>query len=303
LVALGCEVTVVARSAATRDNALRAGAARTVASLREARGAKGLIVATPNATHAAVIRDCLELGAPVFCEKPLTVDPQSAAAIAALGAGRLFVMEKWRYHPAIEMLGEIARSGELGAVRGLRVVRLQWGSNHLDVDGTWVLLPHDLSILREILGAIPRLASVSGHHVNDWMQHVYDTFGGGAAPKDGTMAPWACIESGVQHPGGDRREVQLYCESGTALMADPYEKHVAIYRSPGKVDRNVPAPEKRAISTEFPLLRELRAFVEHLHGGLPPKTSAAIGAEHVAVIADIRERLGLSRSVAEAGAA
>ena len=45
---------------------------------------------------------------------------------------------------------------------------------------------------------------------------------------------------------------------------------------------------------ELPLLAELRAFVEHLGGGPPPKSSAREGAEIVAVIERLR-RLVLSR--------
>ena len=47
--------------------------------------------------------------------------------------------------------------------------------------------------------------------------------------------------------------------------------------------------ERRPISSEFPLLRELRAFVEHLEGGPPPKSSAAEGVAEVATIARLRE--------------
>jgi len=35
------------------------------------------------------------------------------------------------------------------------------------------------------------------------------------------------------------------------------------------------AVERRPISGEMPLLAELRAFVEHLRGGPPPRSSAA----------------------------
>jgi hypothetical protein len=52
-------------------------------------------------------------------------------------------------------------------------------------------------------------------------------------------------------------------------------------------------PEKRAISTELPLLRELRAFVEHLDGGPPPRSSAQEGAEVVTTIAELRRLAGL----------
>jgi predicted dehydrogenase len=42
------------------------------------------------------------------------------------------------------------------------------------------------------------------------------------------------------------------------------------------------------ISTEMPLLRELRAFVDHLAGGPPPRSSAADGVAVVETIEALR---------------
>jgi hypothetical protein len=47
------------------------------------------------------------------------------------------------------------------------------------------------------------------------------------------------------------------------------------------------AVERRPVSDEQPLLRELRAFLDHLSGGPPPRSSAAEGAETVAIIAGL----------------
>lgn len=287
LVALGADVTVVARSSAAREAATAAGAARTVPAIRNAVGARGIVIATPTITHGEVIRECLGTGLPIYVEKPLAADPAVAAELASAAGERLFVMDKWRYHPAIQALGELARSGELGEVLGLKVVRIQWGSNHGDVDGSWILMPHDLSIVREILGHLPPIRSVVGAHRDGRSMEVNVFLGAG---------PWAFIESATRFPGGDRREVQLFCARGTAVMANSYEPHISIYRNTNPVLRTPPEPERRKIPTEFPLLRELRAFLEYLDGGPPPKSSAQEGAESAAFIGDIRERIGLTRA-------
>src|SRR5947208_1407379 len=88
-------------------------------------------------------------------EKPLASRTGDAERAVALTGNRLFVMDKWRYHPGIEALGALARSGELGPVRAMRTWRLGWGHSHDDVDPIWTLLPHDLSIVLEILGVVP----------------------------------------------------------------------------------------------------------------------------------------------------
>jgi predicted dehydrogenase len=50
------------------------------------------------------------------------------------------------------------------------------------------------------------------------------------------------------------------------------------------------------VSTELPLLRELRAFLDHLDGGPPPLSSAADGAAIVDALATLRELAGLDRT-------
>jgi hypothetical protein len=52
--------------------------------------------------------------------------------------------------------------------------------------------------------------------------------------------------------------------------------------------------ERRPISSELPLERELRAFVGHLTGGPPPLSCATDGAAEVAAIGRLRELAGVA---------
>ena len=119
LIALGCEVPVVARSEASIERAREGGAAEIVADIASLGAVDGVVVATPTSTHAEVVEEALGLGAPVFVEKPLTADVDSARRVAAIAPDRLFVMDKWRYHPGVRELARIAQSGELGPVVGI----------------------------------------------------------------------------------------------------------------------------------------------------------------------------------------
>ena len=123
LVTLGCEVPVVARSQESRARAEGGGARELVGDIASLPRVDGVVVATPTSTHAAVVEEALELGVPIYCEKPLCDDPAAAERLAESGAGRLFVMDKWRYHPGVQELAAIARDGRLGSVSGLRTVR------------------------------------------------------------------------------------------------------------------------------------------------------------------------------------
>jgi len=251
LVSLDCQVTVVVRNEERRRAALEGGAVRAVDRIEDLPAVlAGFVVATPTATHGEAIEALLERNVPIYVEKPLTNDAVSAARIAERGGDRVFVMHKWRYHPGVQLLGEIARSGELGPVIGLRTVRVGWGNPHPDVDGVWILTPHDLSISLEILGSIPEPHSAVAETVNGTASGVVGLLGD---------SPWLALEVSTAHPLR-RREIRLVCRDGVATLSDPYADHVLLTRGEalGDVTRE---DEQRPISTEFPLLRELRAFV------------------------------------------
>lgn len=282
LLGLGCKVTVAVRSEEHGRYAAEHGASAVVKSGADLPAVDGLVVATPISTHAAVVGELLLRNVPIFCEKPITADRASARYLATMAPTRLFVMDKWRYHPGIEALRDIARSGELGPVHGLRTTRVGWGFTHSE-DATWVLIPHELSVALEILGSVPRPKSALVDQVDGRAAGVVGTFGD---------SPWLVSEVSVRHPDR-RREVRLYCRDGVAVLDDPYRDHVLIAWNGDLVGGVRPIVEQRPISTEFPLLRELRAFVEHLNGGPPPRSSALEGLAVVEAIADLRVLAGL----------
>ncbi len=283
LVSLGCRVTVVARSDASRRRAREGGADSIVPSLAELPVIDGAVVAVPSHEHAATVLRLLERAMPIFVEKPLATDPVDAARIVEAGGDRVFVMHKWRYHPGVQALAEIARSETIGPIAGLHCTRIQWGQDHRDVDALWLLAPHDLSIALEILGRLPEpTAAVAdgppGEPVGLNVQCAGD--------------PWLVLELSTRSPVR-RREIRLRGRDGSALLADAYSDHVEIRRArPGR-DVEESEPERRPIPRDMPLLRELGAFVEHLGGGPPPKSSAAEGLGIVRCICAIRSLAGL----------
>jgi predicted dehydrogenase len=281
LVTLGCDVIVADPAEDGRRLGLDGGAVEAVPSPAALPHVDGAIVAVPTPEHAPVIDALLARNVPIFCEKPLTDDRASAARLAREAAGRLFVMDKWRYHPGIELLAEIARSGELGPVRGLRTNRLGWSRPEVDVDPIWLLAPHDLSIAIEVLGRIPAPRAAVAHRLNGMPAMLVGMLGSSEGGDD----IWMALEVSIMSPSV-RREVQLFCRDGVAVLRDAYCDHV-------EVGRAAVGTEKRSISTELPLLRELRAFVEHLAGGPPPKSSAAEAGMTVSALADLRDLAGI----------
>ncbi len=285
LAALGCDVTVAARSAASAARARSAGATATVPALAGLPEVEGIVVTTPTRTHADITAEALARGVPVYVEKPLADDAAVAAQLAAAAPDRLFVMDKWRYHPGVRELARIAAAQELGPVAALHLRRISCGHGYADVDPVWILLPHDLSIALEILGEVPAARWAAEERVG--RQRVGLTAGlGDAVP----------VSAEVSAAGdGHHREVRLVCEDGWAVLPGGYAEALAVLRGP----LAEPAAEHRPIAGELPLLAELRAFVEHLRGGPPPRSSAAEGA---AIVQRIEELGALARTPAEAEA-
>ena len=279
LVSLGCEVPVVARSEASTARAREGLAADVVESIAAFPRLDGAVVATSTTAHAATLDELLGLGIPVFCEKPLTDDPVEASRLAELAPDRLFVMDKWRYHPGVQELAAIARERKLGTVDGLRTCRVGWGSIHDDVDAVWVLAPHDLAIALEIFGTLGTPEAAAAQWLGSSAEQMTALLRGADW--------WHALEVSARSPER-RRVIELHCEDGVAVLAGGWDEHVTVFR-----DGAAGAEEERIETPgELPLLAELGAFVEHLAGGPPPRSSAAEGAAMVAAIAELRALAG-----------
>lgn len=291
LLSLGCDVTVVSSSEAGRQNALEGGATKIVEYVGHLPSVSGVVVATPTSTHAEVIESLLELNVPIFTEKPLTADRESAMRLARQAPERLFVMDKWRYHAGVERLRDIAHAEELGPVHGLRTTRAQWGNPHSDVDISWVLMPHDLAIALEVFGKIPKPRHAFAEQTNGRVTSLLAILGG---ETEGLDEPWLVVEVSSRHPR-HRREVRLHCRDGVATLDDAYSPGIQVTHSRNLSDGQAPESELRPVSQELPLLRELRTFIEHLQGGPAPRSSAAEGALVVSTIADLHSLAGCGK--------
>ena len=291
LLALGAEVAVADPDPEARLHAAAAGASEAVRDLRELGPCDGIVIATPASTHAAVIQQALTGNVPVFVEKPLTNDAPAARLLAGQGRGRLFVMDKWRYHPGIEQLRRIRESRELGRALGMHVLQVGWGSPQRDVDVAWTLLPHSLGIVLEVLGEVPPVKQAFAERLNGAVVGINAVLGD---------EPWVVVEVSERAPA-KRREFRLHCEDGVAWLHDAGAGHIHLARGGPWTGADALHVEERAISGELPLLGELRAFVEHLRGGPEPRSSAEEGALVVERIHELRA-LGVARSGSPAAA-
>lgn len=240
----------------------------------------GFVVATPASTHAVVLDQLLELpSVPVFCEKPFTTDAADAARLAEAYGERLHLMHVWRYHQGVERLAEIAQSGAIGDITGIRSTRANWTSPRTDVDVAWTLLPHDLTIAIAILGDIPtprhaRAELVAGRAVSLW------------ADLGGHEEPWLLIEVSNRY-ADKRREVRVHGTQGVAVL--PGLDADAIEISFGDPLRT----ERATFAGDEPVVSELADFLAHIDGGPAPRCSAEEGVAVVQTVEELRLLAGL----------
>lgn len=135
-----------------------------------------VVIATPPNTHFPIAADCMRNGLGVLVEKPLTLNSEDARNLISIAAENkqvLMVGHTFEYNPAVRTLKEMIDSGELGDIYYIDAVRASLGLFQTKANVLWDLAPHDISILRYLLGADPTKVSVhSADCVQDGIHDV-----------------------------------------------------------------------------------------------------------------------------------
>lgn len=191
------------------------------------KGLDALIVTTPPLHHADAVLAGLRAGLHALCEKPLTLDPEAAAAMATESEARglcVFSVNNWATSPQWARLLETAASGKLGGIRhaDIRVLRTKPSVSALPGDwrkdpavaGGGILVDHgwhNLYLMRRLLGPETRLVSAV-------------LMPGGAVDEIATVLLAAPGATGVMHlswKAAERSNAALVVgEKGTAELRD-----------------------------------------------------------------------------------
>jgi predicted dehydrogenase len=245
-------------------------------------GVELVIVATPHADHADQVRRSLEAGKHVLCEKPLTIDPDEARALARLadrGRLRLATGFNHRFYPPVREALELVDARAIGLVEHVRAEIGHMASAefleswHTDVarSGGGTLIdngPHACDLIRRLLGEV---ALAEGR--------VRDTLG----------LPEGCESEAETHfRGRDRGDAELRSSWALAsgyLTVDVRgsEGHLRIETAPWRLSGTLATGrriERRYVGSriaervhrlrfgcERSLVRELEAFVGAIRGG------------------------------------
>jgi protoporphyrinogen oxidase/predicted dehydrogenase len=270
-------------------------------------------IATPVSTHFALSMAALEAGKHVFVEKPLSASSEEVVQLTELADEKGLVLmpgHTFLYSPAVTAIKGLIDSGDLGDIYFISSSRVNLGLHQADVSVVWDLGPHDFSILRYWLDALP--AEVSAVSRSCLLPQVPDVSFINLRYPSGTVAhvelSWLApsklrrtaivgSEKMVVYDDTSNEPVRIF-DSG-ARIPDPetFGEYQLSYRTGDIVSPRIEATE--------PLSLELADFAKSILDGTTPRSSAAVGHDVVRTIEAVDRSLaegGMPVVVDEAGA-
>ncbi len=124
-----------------------------------------VVVATPTASHHAIVKDALEAGKDVLCEKPLALTAAECRELTELAEanGRILMCgHVFLFNAGVRVLREYIVNGELGRIHYIHSERTNLGPIRSDVNAVYDLASHDISICSYLLAAHPVSATARG---------------------------------------------------------------------------------------------------------------------------------------------
>ncbi|HXV86512.1 MAG TPA: Gfo/Idh/MocA family oxidoreductase [Gemmatimonadales bacterium] len=263
-------------------------------------GAEAVVIATPAGTHAAMARAVIERGLPVLVEKPFALTVADADDVAELAASRgvpVLAGHLLLFHPAVERLQAMIRSGELGTIYYLYSQRVNLGQVRPDENALWSFGPHDVSVAMYLLGQVPvRVAAQGMAYLQRGIEDVVFVT---LEFESGTMAH---VQLSWLDPHKERRLTVVGSKRMVAFDDMQPREKLKVY------DKGVDRPPAYAsygeslairegdifiprIPNVEPLTAELRHFVAVARGAEPPRATAVDGAEVVRVLAAAAQSL------------
>lgn len=256
LLSLGCCVSVVDIDTAARDRAILMGAAEVYDSINSLTSFDGYVVAVPIPDLAPMTASLLTFRKPIFSEKTLLRSLDDYHLLKSLpGSNQIFTMHKWHYHPGIEALKQIAASGKLGTISEIVTVRSAWVDDFHGGDVFWTQGIHDLTIVKHILGIIPKSIQ--------YISVICSEEGTPVSFRAALGSDPAVIMSVSGRHTSKISGVSIHGSNGTAELQNALDDSITI--------RTITSSEKMPINTDYPLYLELKEFVDYLNGGPRPR--------------------------------
>lgn len=124
-----------------------------------------IVVATSARLHFPMAKAALEAGKHVLIEKPMacaTTECEELIALAKQKGLTIMVGHTFLYSAAVRKIKEIVDNRDLGDLRYIAARRLNLGLFQKDINVTWDLAPHDISIILHIMQELPHSVNCRG---------------------------------------------------------------------------------------------------------------------------------------------
>ncbi|MGZ4987056.1 MAG: Gfo/Idh/MocA family protein [Limisphaerales bacterium] len=139
-------------------------------------GLDAVVIATAVKLHYPMAKAALLAGKHTFIEKPMASSSEQCAELIEIAEKKgltLMIGHTFLYSPAVKKIKEIVRNGDIGDIRYISARRLNLGLFQKDINVTWDLAPHDLSIILDIMGEAPLSVNCRGSaHVTPGIEDV-----------------------------------------------------------------------------------------------------------------------------------
>ena len=135
-----------------------------------------LVIATPVRFHFEMAKKSLEAGKHTFIEKPMASSAAECSELIEIAEKNnltIIVGHTFIYSPPVRKIKEIIDHGSLGDIQYISARRLNLGLFQTDINVTWDLAPHDISIILYVMGKAPLSVNCQGKaHVNPDIEDV-----------------------------------------------------------------------------------------------------------------------------------
>lgn len=239
---------------------------------------RSVVIATPAARHYAQVKQAILHGKNVFVEKPLALRYGEGQELVELAGARgivLMVGHVLEYHPAVVILKDLIRRGELGQVWYIYSNRLNLGKVRQEENILWSFAPHDISVICSLVGAEPVSVSASG---GQYLQpEIMDVTVTNLLFGDGVRAH---IFVSWLHPYKEQRLVVMGDRKMAVFNDTAVDGKLKVYDKGIEWRAGAPVPRQTAETTLFfdpsePLRLECEHFLNCVRGGCRPLTDGA----------------------------
>jgi len=253
-----------------------------------------LVIATPVFTHYELAKKTLENGKHVLVEKPMSHSVETSLSLIRLAENNdrvLMVGHTFEYTAAVNKAKEIMDSGDLGEPLYISSTRLNLGLFQPDINVSWDLAPHDISIITYLLGETP--VSVNCQGKSHYKKDIEDVATITMNYANGVIA---FIHSSWLDPNKVRKTTVVGSKKMLLYNDVETQEKIKIY------DKGVDAPPYYDTYADFqfsyrygdihsprlddyePLRKQSKHFVDCIENGLTPKSDGYSGLKVVSIL-------------------